>query len=389
MPPCEPYALELEQVGCQTRQERRRVRSSALSNGLAAQRNHEPETSDLLALTDLGVSEVMTIIERAQDMAAFWNQRRMVQSLAGRRFALVVNDSGWRNTTAFDLGIQAMGGICAHAPLRWDAREDLADLAAYLDNWLDGIVTRAPDLSVIRRLASAARAPVINARTRQNHPCESLGDLAFHLHRHGHIEGMQVGIVSPISDILGSWIEAAAVLPINVVQVYPDKWHDREAAASTPRFRTSIDINELVDADIIVTDCWPLDAESEHLLDYQITLGLLDKLHPRADFVPCPPVSRGKEVSADAMMHPACRVIEAKAFLLPRPKCGFGMGMRRPLGRHECQTGAPSLMRRVAEYPASSSRATSGSSQPDRSTNSDSAGTSQKCHGCWKAAVPR
>jgi len=127
---------------------------------------------------------------------------------------------------------------------------------------------------------------------------------------------MKVGIVSPISNILGSWIEAAAVLPINVVQVYPDKWHDREAAASTPRFRTSIDINGLVDADIIVTDCWPLDAESEHLLDYQITPGLLDKLHPRADFVPCPPVSRGKEVSADAMMHPACRVIEAKAFLL-------------------------------------------------------------------------
>jgi ornithine carbamoyltransferase len=47
-----------------------------------------------------------------------------------------------------------------------------------------------------------------------------------------------------------------------------------------------------------------------------LTPGLLDKLHPKADFVPCPPVSRGKEVSADAMMHPACRVMEAKAFLL-------------------------------------------------------------------------
>src|SRR5260370_16961375 len=56
---------------------------------------------DLLALSDLSVSDVMGIIERAQDMAAFWNQRRMVQSLAGHRFALVVNDSGWRNTTAF------------------------------------------------------------------------------------------------------------------------------------------------------------------------------------------------------------------------------------------------------------------------------------------------
>jgi ornithine carbamoyltransferase len=60
---------------------------------------------------------------------------------------------------------------------------------------------------------------------------------------------LKLGIVSPISNILGSYIGAAAVLPINVVQVYPDRWHDREAAPSTPRFRTSI--NELVDADII------------------------------------------------------------------------------------------------------------------------------------------
>jgi ornithine carbamoyltransferase len=32
--------------------------------------------------------------------------------------------------------------------------------------------------------------------------------------------------------------------------------------------------------------------------------------------VPCPPVSRGKEVSTEAMAHRACRVIEATAFLL-------------------------------------------------------------------------
>jgi ornithine carbamoyltransferase len=271
---------------------------------------------DLLAISDLCGSDAMAMIERAQDMAAFWRERRMIQSLAGRQIALVVNDSGWRNTTAFDLGVQAMGGICIHAPLRWDTREDLADLAAYLDNWFDGIVTRAPDLAVMRRLADSARAPVINARTRQNHPCETLGDLAFHLHRHGRIEGIKVGVVAPKSNILGSWIEAAAVLPVNVVQVYPDRWLDQDAAAATPRFRTSADTNELVDADLIVTDCWPTDAEPGELLDYQITSTLLDRLRPEADFVPCPPVSRGKEVSADAMTHRACRVIEAKAFLL-------------------------------------------------------------------------
>jgi len=273
-------------------------------------------TRDLLALSDLGASDIMTIVERAQDMAACWNERRMVQALAGYRFALVVNDTGWRNTTAFDLGIQAMGGICTHAPLRWDTREDLTDLAAYLDNWFDGIITRAPELSVMLSLADAARAPVINARTRQNHPCETLGDLAFVFHRRGRLEGIKVGVVSPTSNILGSWIEAAAVLAIDVVQVYPEKWHNHEAANSTPRFRTSSDITELLDADIIVTDCWPTDAEPAELLGYQIEPKLLDKLRPDAVFVPCPPVSRGKEVSGGAMQHPACRVIEAKAFLL-------------------------------------------------------------------------
>jgi ornithine carbamoyltransferase len=271
---------------------------------------------DFVALSDLSGNAVMAMIERAQEMAALWKQRRMVQSLAGHRFALVVNDGGWRNTTAFDLGIQAMGGICAHVPLRWDTREDLADLAAYLDNWFDGIITRTPELSVIRILADAARAPVVNARTRQNHPCETLGDLSFILHRRGYIEGLKIAVVSPKSNILGSWIEAAAALPINVVQVYPDKWHDKEAAESTRRFRASVDMNDLIDADVVVTDCWPAEADPADVLNYQITAELLDRLHPEIDFIPCPPVARGKEVSAAAMKHPACRVVEAKAFLL-------------------------------------------------------------------------
>jgi hypothetical protein len=39
---------------------------------------------DLLALSDLRSSDLMSIIERAQDMAGFWSQRRMVQSRSMR-----------------------------------------------------------------------------------------------------------------------------------------------------------------------------------------------------------------------------------------------------------------------------------------------------------------
>jgi ornithine carbamoyltransferase len=271
---------------------------------------------DFLALNDVDQPTLMKLLERSQELASLWEARRMPQSLTGKRIGLVVNDTGWRNTTAFDLGIQSMGGLCVHAPLRWDTREQLEDLAAYLDNWFDGIVTRAPDLAVLRTLADVSRGPVINARTRQNHPCETLGDLAFYLHRHGTIDGIKVGVVSPASNILGSWIEAAAALPITVVQVYPERWHGPASPSNTPRFYTSTDLDELSDADILVTDCWPEEAIPDELSRYQITADILEKRRSGAEFLPCPPVFRGKEASEDAMKHASCRVVEAKAFLL-------------------------------------------------------------------------
>jgi len=67
--------------------------------------------SDFLALNDLDSATLVKLLERTQQLASFWKERRMPQSLAGKRIGLVVNDTGWRNTTAFDLGIQSMGGL--------------------------------------------------------------------------------------------------------------------------------------------------------------------------------------------------------------------------------------------------------------------------------------
>ena len=179
---------------------------------------------DFLALDDHGADALTRVLGRAMDLADAWEARRMPQALSGLRVALVQDDGGWRNTTAFDLGIQAMGGVCVHAPITLKGAEDAADLAGYLDNWFDVVVIRTPELRRLRQLASAAKAPVINARTRSNHPFETLGDLAFALRRRRSIEGLRVAVVAPDDNILGSWAEAAAVLPIEVVQIFDARW---------------------------------------------------------------------------------------------------------------------------------------------------------------------
>jgi len=271
--------------------------------------------TDFLALDDHSAAQLQPLLERAVALAGLWAARRMPQTLEGRRVGLVVDDTGWRNTTAFDLGVQAMGGLCVQPPVTLGGQEVIADLAGYLDNWFDLLVVRTAELPRLRALAQAAAAPVINARTRANHPCETLGDLAYALSRRGSIEGLRVAVVAPDANILGSWAEAAAVLPIEVVQIYPERWWARRFEGSTG-FSATTDLAALAQADIVITDCWPKDAERDEVSPYQVSAALLDQLPPDALFIPCPPVTRGQEVTADAMGSPRCCVTEAKAFLL-------------------------------------------------------------------------
>jgi ornithine carbamoyltransferase len=82
-------------------------------------------------------------------------------------------------------------------------------------------------------------------------------------------------------------------LLIEVVQIYPEPWHVPSSVPAHPRFYVSTDMGELLDADVVITDCWPKDADPAQMQRYQVTASVLDSLGPRAEFLPCPPVTRG------------------------------------------------------------------------------------------------
>jgi len=78
----------------------------------------------------------------------------------------------------------------------------------------------------------------------------------------------------------------------------------------------SIDSN----TDVVYTDCWPKIGEPSEIkaafLPYQVDGLLLERMNPKGFFLPCPPVTRGQEVSTDAMNSPLCLDYAAKEFLL-------------------------------------------------------------------------
>ncbi len=268
---------------------------------------------DFLALDDFGAAELEALARRAIGLAADWSARTMPQSLKGRRIGVISALPGWRNPTALALGAVEMGATCVNVPVLLEGGEALEDLAGYLDNWFDCVAVRTPSLETLRAISGGMQASVINLRTHANHPIEVLADLAYVLAQRGSWAGLTVAVVAPRGNILQSWIEAAAVLPISVVQIsHPSYFADGPCEG----FLRSEDMGALNEADLIVTDCWPKGADVAEFAKLRVTADVLDACKKDAIFIPCPPVTRGQEVSAEAMAHPKCAARAAKNYLL-------------------------------------------------------------------------
>jgi ornithine carbamoyltransferase len=285
---------------------------------------------DFLRLTDRSPGEIADLLDLAVRHHAAFSTRLPRRTLAGKRVAFVWDGEGFRNRVAFEIGVTQLGGIGVEIPERLGAREPIDDLGRYLDNWFQAIVVRTPSLELLQELADAATAPVINARTDDNHPCEILGDLAFVRTVRGSLDGLRVTFLGEASNLCHSWCEAAAALPIEVTQVCPPGYEVDEAwwQQLTPRPQGTVAHTEdlttgLRGADVVYTDCWPAseggaegDRVAQRFSPLQVTAEALQAQAPSALFLPCPPVTRGREVSDDAMESPQCRVVEAKGWLL-------------------------------------------------------------------------
>jgi ornithine carbamoyltransferase len=288
------------------------------------------DSRDFLRLCDRSAADLDELIQRAAHLHAAFAARTPPRTLAGRRVGFIWDAEGFRNRAAFELGVQLLAGHGVSIPGRLGEREAVDDLARYLDNWFDAVVIRTPSFHTLSQFAAAAHAPVINARTRHNHPCEILGDLAFVHAVRGSLQDLRVVFVGEASNLCHSWCEAAAVLPIHLTQVRPPGFGVQPAwlASLTPTPAGQVDQTHdlaaaIGHAEVIYTDCWPSSADHEQYQQIrslfgplQITAEVLAGAPADALFLPCPPVTRGQEVSVDAMQAPKCRVYQAKQWLL-------------------------------------------------------------------------
>jgi ornithine carbamoyltransferase len=283
-----------------------------------------------VSLLDFSCEELTAILDRADALREDWRAGTMPRCLGGRRVGLWFYGQGFRNRVAFELGAEAMGAAVACIPGELGVHEPLEDIGPYLDSWFDLLVVRAKRHDDLVFLAEDTRVPVINARTDRSHPCEIMGDLQFTRQRRGSLDGLKVAFVGETTNLCMSWLEAAARFPIQVTQIAPEGYGADESlvaelmAGAEGSIRLSCDMSEIDSSvDLVYTDCWPKSDDEggkekirKAFLPYRIELEHLSRLRDSAIFLPCPPVTRGQELSREAMESRLCMNHSAKEFLL-------------------------------------------------------------------------
>lgn len=230
-----------------------------------------------------------------------------LQPLKGRTFILFFPESSIRTRITFERGIKDLGGTSVlFPPEALNKKEAVMDVVGYIGNWADGIIVRHPSIDIIDEMCKYSPIPVINAMTNYNHPCEIVSDLYSISKLKADFLKLNYAFVGAKGNIGQSWLEASQVLGFKLYQICRAGY---EFGRESDIYKFSENLKETVKlCDVVLTDGIPEELRNEsYISEYQISTEVMELAQDNAILNPCPPFSRGKEVSED--------VIDSKYFV--------------------------------------------------------------------------
>ncbi|MFT4962060.1 MAG: ornithine carbamoyltransferase [Paracoccaceae bacterium] len=249
------------------------------------------------------------------------------QLLAGRMVAMIFEKPSTRTRVSFDVGVRQMGGqtmVLSGNDMQLGHGETIADTARVLSRYVDMIMIRTFDESVLVEMAEYADVPVINGLTDRTHPCQIMADiLTFEEHR-GSIAGKKVVWAGDGNNVCASLLHAAGQFGFDLTFTGPAQLDPEDEFVGLARSKGSTIVIErdafkaVEGADLIVADTWVSmhDAQSARerrhnmLRPYQVNKALMAAAKPDALFMHCLPAHREEEVTSEVMDGPQSVVFE-------------------------------------------------------------------------------
>jgi ornithine carbamoyltransferase len=285
---------------------------------------------DLLTVSAIPRPAIVRLLESARTLKELRRKGARYEPLAGMTLGLLFEKPSTRTRVSFEAGMRQLGGHATFLSLgdiQLSRGETVADTAAVLSRYLDGLVVRTFDHAIVEDWARHATIPVINGLTDLCHPCQALSDLLTIQEKKGRLKGVKLAYVGDGNNVANSLIEAAAKMGMIISLACPgDRRPDpgvleaaREEAARTGAVIEVTDQPQVAvkDADAVYTDVWvSMGHEREEgqllktLAPYQVNERLLKGAKPDAIVMHCLPAHRGQEITAGALDGPQSVILD-------------------------------------------------------------------------------
>lgn len=222
---------------------------------------------DFLSIDDLSAEELSALLERSEQIKADPASVRDALDRVG--VALIFEKPSTRTRTSFEIAAAAMGGI----PVVLDSGdsqlgrgETIEDSGAVLSRYVSIIVLRTFEHTRLSALADAADAPVINALSDHEHPCQAVGDLFTIREHRGDLAGVTLAYVGDGNNTCHALMLAGAKQGMHVrvaapIGYEPDEAVLKRASGDAAAAGGSVDVTDdpllaATGADVLYTDVW-------------------------------------------------------------------------------------------------------------------------------------
>jgi ornithine carbamoyltransferase len=276
---------------------------------------------DLLALTDLSAEEIRRLINRAIDLKVRRQRGIQDRPLMGKTVGLLFDKASTRTRVSFEAAANRLGGgsiFISAGDTQLARNEPIADTARVLGGYLDALVIRTYAQQTVAEYARYAAVPVINALTDDYHPTQILADLMTVKELRGGFDGLRLAWVGDGNNMANSWLNAAAVLGLQLALACPEGYRPRAdllekaRAASDAKVTLTVDPKEAVaGADVVNTDVWAsMGHEGQEarraaaFAGFTVDSALMALATPEAVVLHCLPAHRGEEITAEVLEGP-------------------------------------------------------------------------------------
>jgi ornithine carbamoyltransferase len=281
--------------------------------------NHEAELNkNILTLLDLTKDDFKILFEQALALKKNLKNNKPGSSLAGKTLGIIFDKASTRTRISFETAMVQLGGtpIFISAKDTQIARDEpVRDTARVLSRYLNGVAIRTYSQDLLNEFAEYSEIPVINALTDLYHPTQVLSDLLTIIEYKNGYEDLKITWVGDGNNMSHSWINASAVLGLNLVLACPEGYYPDRAIIDRAVERKGSTIEIISDpveavknADVVYTDVWAsMGQEGEHNVrknafkPFQVDEELIKHAAKDVIIMHCLPAHRGEEISEDVL----------------------------------------------------------------------------------------